>query len=96
MEVVLDGAHIHTEADIHDALISSLGLGIYYGRNVAALWDRLSTDVERPVRLIWKNASRSRVQLGDETFERFATLFKRVEEQDASWGLIDRFTFLIQ
>ncbi|MCK6885045.1 barstar family protein [Enterobacter roggenkampii] len=28
---------------------ASLDFGPYYGRNLDALWDRLSTDVERPV-----------------------------------------------
>ncbi|WP_311779070.1 MULTISPECIES: barstar family protein [Pantoea] len=51
-EIILDGLNIYTEYDFHGVLSETLDFGHYYGRNLNALWDRLSNDVERPVTLI--------------------------------------------
>jgi ribonuclease inhibitor len=74
-------------------LSEQLDFGPYYGANLAALWDRLSTDIERPVRLIWKNAASSRTALGDELFAEIVRLFRDVEQQDRDFGLSQVFTF---
>ncbi|MBF6467836.1 barstar family protein [Nocardia beijingensis] len=60
MRVTIDGARIRTDADLHRALWAPLDFGPYYGRNLNALWDRLTTDVERPVEIVWKNSGTSR------------------------------------
>jgi ribonuclease inhibitor len=50
--VVIDGREVRTEADLHRILERPLELGEYYGRNLAALRDRLLTDVPRLERLV--------------------------------------------
>jgi ribonuclease inhibitor len=92
MRIVIDGARIHSESDLHDLLSMKLDFGPYYGRNLAALWDRLSTDVERPVELIWMNFKASKDLLGAETAEQIASVLTRVMEQDDSFGWDDKFT----
>ncbi|WP_330349926.1 barstar family protein [Streptomyces sp. NBC_00582] len=92
MKVFIDGASIRSEGDLHRFLSHALDFGPYYGANPSALWDRLSTDVERPVDIVWKNSSASRAALGEETFERIRALLLRVQAQDDSYGFGDRFS----
>jgi ribonuclease inhibitor len=91
--VTIDGNAIKAEEDLHALLAGALDFGPYYGSNLAALWDRLSTDVPRPVMIIWEHASASRKNLGDELFERIISLFEAVRGQDDEMGLKDRFEF---
>ncbi len=95
MQVTLGGAQIKTELDLHSALANSLNFGPHYGNNLAALWDRLTSDVERPVEVVWSNSAQSRVALGDELFGRVVKLMRDVEEQDVSFGWEDRFTLTL-
>jgi len=93
MRITLFGNTIKNEGDLHRVLSEQLDFGPYYGRNLAALWDRLTTDVERPVQLIWKDADSSRAAMGEETFEKIVKLFRDVEEQDRNFGRTEAFTF---
>ena len=92
MRIVLDGTQISSEADLHDALTAQLDFGPYYGRNLDALWDRLSTDIERPVELIWMDSRASEALMGPEVFGKIKSILIRVMDQDESFGLKDRFT----
>ena len=92
MEVIIHGENIKSEADFHGAIVSALNLSAYYGRNLDALWDVLSTDVERPLTLIWKNSQLSKESLGD-GFAKITRILDRVESQDNEWGLAERFSF---
>ncbi|GAA3708293.1 hypothetical protein GCM10022224_087270 [Nonomuraea antimicrobica] len=89
MRVVVDGRQIPMEANLHRFLAGPLDFGPYYGNNLAALRNRLSTDVE----LVWTHWEESRANLGADLFERIRRLFDKVHTQDAAWGLRDRFTF---
>ncbi|MDI7270926.1 barstar family protein [Cronobacter dublinensis] len=51
-EIILDGKRIQNESDFHSVMSELLDFGPYCGRNLDALWDRLSTDIERPVKII--------------------------------------------
>ncbi len=92
-EAVLDGTKIDTELDVHRELTEQLDFGPYYGNNLAALRDRLETDVERPVRLVWINSATSRRRLGEDLFGRIVKLFNDVASQDREYGWTDRFEF---
>ncbi|EOC1315379.1 barstar family protein, partial [Cronobacter turicensis] len=63
-EIILDGKKIENESEFHSVMSDLLNFGPYYGRNLDALWDLLSTDVERPVKIIWLNSDLSRNNLG--------------------------------
>ena len=67
--------------------------GPYYGRNLSALRDRLSTDVERPVHLLWHDAELSRAQLGADLFDRIRRILDDVVAQDEGFGWDERFTY---
>lgn len=92
MRVEIDGARIRSVSDLHEALSEALDFGPHYGANLSALWDRLSTDVERPVEVVWKESALSRAALGEREFEKIRDLLLRVQLQDESFGWSDRFT----
>ncbi|MFC0550616.1 barstar family protein [Planotetraspora thailandica] len=93
MRVVVDGRQVRSEADFHRLLAVPLDFGPYYGHNLDALWDRLSTDVERPVELVWTHWEESRANLGTEVFDKICSILTRVQAQDAEWNWRERFTF---
>lgn len=92
MKVEIDGSSIRSGRDLHEFLSRTLDFGPYYGANLSALWDRLSTDVERPVEIVWKQSELSRQVLGEDEFAKFRDLLLRVQAQDESFGLADRLT----
>jgi ribonuclease inhibitor len=92
MRVTINGALIRSESDLHDTLAQQLDFGPYYGRNLDALWDRLATDVERPVEIVWEESETSRTLLGPDVFEKIKSVLVRVMDQDKSLGLSKKFT----
>ncbi len=60
----INGENVSSEVDFHIELSKKLNFPSYYGKNLDALWDILSSDVERPIILIWKNASISKEKMG--------------------------------
>ncbi|QES15423.1 barnase inhibitor [Streptomyces venezuelae] len=91
MLIELDGKHIKSAADLHRTLAEVMDFGPFYSPNLAALWDRLSADIERPVVLVWKDSESSRRSMGESEFEKLHSLLLRVEAQDASFGWTERF-----
>jgi ribonuclease inhibitor len=82
MEKIIDGTRIRTERDFHELIAASLDFPDYYGKNLDALWDVLTTMAERPATLIWKRSTESEKALGPR-FETIVDLTKRVEQDDA-------------
>jgi ribonuclease inhibitor len=92
-DVLIDGDDIYSEHDLHRILEGQLEFGDHYGRNLAALRDRLLADVPGPVRLIWNNSSISRSRLGEELFTRITAVFEEAAQQDVDFGWEERFEF---
>lgn len=97
MIIGIDGHQIGSEADFHDATAGTFGLPRSYGRNLDALWDVLSTDVKRPVCLIWSHSGISEVDMTG-WVDMVVKLLRRVEEQDVRWGfpVEERFNFFLR
>ena len=93
MEIKLDGKRIFTESDFHRQISQLLDFGEYYGNNLDALWDVLTTDVERPVNLIWYDSAISRKNLDGETFQKIVQLLQDVQIWDRKMGWKERFEF---
>lgn len=93
MRVRLDGNRVRSERNFHREIAALLDFGPYYGANLDALWDRLSTDVPRPVHLVWAAAEMSRAAMGRPAFDRIEHVLRRTVEQDAAFGWTDRFTY---
>ncbi len=65
----IDGAGIATLAQAWDALDRALDLPGHFGRNLDALYDCLTTDVDGPLEIDWRDADRTATALGAD-FER--------------------------
>lgn len=91
-EFCLDGACVISEKEFHSIISLSLNFGPYYGKNLDALWDRLSTDIERPVKIIWLNSDLSRVGLGN-YFDKVIEVFERVKLQDLNFNWEEKFDY---
>lgn len=76
----LNGKKIRSLDDLYDQLAKSFSLSKHFGRNLDALWDVLSADVEGPFEIIWKHADKSRKVLGDD-FDRVLKLLHEIEEE---------------
>ncbi|WP_322629317.1 barstar family protein [Halothiobacillus sp.] len=92
MKIEILGDRIACEQDFHKQLAQALGVQKYYGHNLDALWDLLSTSVERPAYLVWTNSAMSKKVLGD-TFEKIVAILERVRLQDEGFGWEDKFTY---
>jgi ribonuclease inhibitor len=88
--VELDGQTILVERDVHRILAKELDFGPYYGHNLDALWDVLTTNVERPVLIRWLFADVSRERLGDR-FYALAEMLLEVREWDIKMDWQEKF-----
>lgn len=95
-EIRIVGAEVRTVLDVHRSLERQLEFGEYYGRNVAALRDRLLTDVPRPVRIVWLDSRISRSRLGENAFDKIVGVFAEAAAQDLAFGWSERFEFELQ
>jgi ribonuclease inhibitor len=94
MIIELMGDSILTKDDFHARLETALDLGPYYGRNLDALWDRLSTDIARPITIIWRDSGHSRGAMGPD-FEAILDVLNRVVAHDKSLNLAERFDYVL-
>jgi ribonuclease inhibitor len=83
----LNGQGIHSLDDFYDEISRQLSLPAYFGRNLDALWDVLSTDVEGPVEIIWRNAQASKRAMGED-FEKVLKVLKELEGEREDFKLI--------
>jgi ribonuclease inhibitor len=95
VDVVIDGREVDSAAAFHRIAARLLDFGPYYGRNLDALWDRLSRDVPRPVLLIWTYAAVSRRAMGEAAFNRIVNVLAAAQAEDAGRAATERFRFEI-
>lgn len=76
----LDGRLIRSLDDLYNRLTDRLRLPAYFGRNLDALWDTLSTDVEGPFEIFWKHADASKTSMG-KGYHQAVKLFKALEKE---------------
>lgn len=63
--IELNGNDFKTKREFHEILKTQLELPNYYGYNLDALWDCITTDVNLPIKIIWNNFFKSKEYLGD-------------------------------
>lgn len=85
----LDGRRIDSEAAFYDEIARQLGFPVYFGRNLDALWDVLTVDVEGPVDIIWNDSDESRRTMGTR-YEKIIMLLDRVAKSRGDLKLILR------
>ena len=76
----LNGRAVLSLDDLYDRLSSRLDLPAHFGRNLDALWDVLSTDVEGPFTIVWKHSDDSKKSMGRD-FDRVIKLLEALEEE---------------
>jgi len=72
--------------DLYDQLSTRLSLPEHFGRNLDALWDVLSTDVEGSFEIEWEYADDSKKSMGND-FDRAAKLLRELEKERADFKL---------
>lgn len=86
MIVDIDLSRVTTPRDFHEVLAKALNFGPYYGHNLSALWDRITTDVPRPLTLMLRNAAACRAVLGVD-FEKVVSLLEDASREPAGFVL---------
>ncbi len=84
---ILDGKTIRSLDDFYDQLIQQLALPKQFGRNLDALWDVLSTDIEGPFEIAWHSSQISKVMIG-QYFDRIIKVFHDLEAERNDFTLI--------
>jgi ribonuclease inhibitor len=79
-QCTLDGRTIRSLDDLYDQLSTPLSLPEHFGRNLDALWDVLSTDVEGSLEIAWKHAGASKKLMGKD-FDRVVKLLKDLQKE---------------
>lgn len=79
-KLTLDGKQISSLNDLYDQLSTGLSLPGHFGRNLDALWDVLSSDVEGPFEIRWKHAADSKKSMGKD-FDMAVKLLKDLEKE---------------
>ena len=95
MQLEIIGSKIYTEQDFHNQISKIFPIQDYYGNNLDALWDLLSTNVERPITLVWKDAIFSKNQLKS-TFIEIIKVLERVKKQDEDYGYEEKFNYILE
>jgi len=77
---VLPGRQIRSLEAFYDEVTRQLALPAYFGRNLDALWDVLTTDIAGPIEVVWEQAEASRQAMGED-FDRVAEVLQQVAEE---------------
>ena len=76
----ISGASIRSLEDFYTEISRELHFPEYFGRNLDALWDVLTTEVEGPIELVWRDSRKSRESMGKD-FVRLSRLLREVEKE---------------
>jgi ribonuclease inhibitor len=76
---LLSGKTVRSLDVFYDEIARQLDFPDHFGRNLDALWDVLSADIEGPIEVVWKNPDSSRLDMGRD-FDRILAVMKEVEK----------------
>ncbi len=79
-KIKLPGKSISSLDEFYSQITKKLLFPEHFGRNLDALWDVLTTDVQGPVELAWEDSEVSKKAMGKD-FEKVAALLKDVEKE---------------
>ena len=88
-KVKLVGKSIRSLDEFYGEIAKKLRFPDYFGRNLDALWDVLTTDVKGPVELAWEDSEASKKSMGKD-FQKVAALLKDVEKERDDFKVIFR------
>jgi len=84
---VLNGKSIQSLGDFYDEITKLLSLPGYFGRNLDALADVLTTDIEGPFEIVWESSSVSKKALKQD-YSKIASLLKRIANERDDFSAI--------
>lgn len=84
--IILNGLKVNSVEDFHKEIAKLLGFGPYYGRNLDALWDMMSTGMGDYYMLYWNDYEYSREKIGDAEFNKIISIFDEVIKFDEKVG----------
>jgi ribonuclease inhibitor len=73
-EIIFDTSHVENMDQLHAELARCLDFPAHYGRNLDALYDCLSGEMELPVKLIWRHYDATQAKLGADVEKFLAVL----------------------
>ena len=76
---LLSGKTVRSLDDFYDEIARQLAFPEHFGRNLDALWDVLSADIEGPIEVVWKTPDSSRLEMGGD-FDRIIVVLEEVEK----------------
>lgn len=79
-KIIIEGAKINKTEDLYDKLALDLEFPPHFGRNLDALWDTLTVEIEGPVEILWKDAAVSKKTMG-KNFKKVYALFKDIAKE---------------
>ena len=83
----IDAAAFSEVGQVHDRLAADLGFPDYYGRNLDALWDVLTGDLEGPALIEVEATAAGRARLGPD-FDRLLEVLKEAAAENAALTVI--------
>lgn len=86
--VVLDGTTMRDERDFHRTLAAALGdrLRVDYGKNLDALNDVVSLEIDGPLDIRWRDHASAQEHLPPSFYARVIEIFQEREADDARYG----------
>ena len=84
---ILEGNSIHSLAELYDEISRQMVLSNEFGRNLDALWDVLSSDVEGPFEIIWRHSRASKYSMKKD-FVRLLKIFRDLEDERSDFKFI--------
>ncbi len=85
--ILLNGGVIGSLDDFYTELSRAVPLPGHFGRNLDALWDVLSADLEGPFEIVWQHSDESKKRMG-KAFDAVAVLLRDLEEEREDFRLI--------
>ena len=76
----LKGKNVRSLAGFYREIGRQLSFPDHFGRNLDALWDVLSTDIEGPIEVVWEDPDASRASMGRD-FEAVLDVLRKVERE---------------
>ncbi|HNW60358.1 MAG TPA: barstar family protein [bacterium] len=86
---VLQGRELASMERLYDELARQLEFPAWFGRNLDALWDLLTTDIPGPIRIRIRQPQSAKRLLGAD-YDRVLDLFKEVEEERDDFKVVVR------
>jgi ribonuclease inhibitor len=83
---LLPGKKVRSVDVFYDEIARQLAFPEHFGRNLDALWDILSADIEGPIEVVWENPDSSRLSMGRD-FDRIVSVLKDVEKSRKDFRL---------